>query len=203
MTKEGGSWGGHTRIAPMFRLASANKAYGVNPHAFGRVEALPSSLLDGVHSLPKSVSVIPPSSPSNPLGPSIFKDDSTPHSTNPDGGKDESVLIIDKQLGKGGTGEVCSAIDSGTGARLALKVSRAGSEDLAREALVYAAILEPLGLATTLRFHGYYRSDVYGILVMDRGPPPMGEFADLSPSQKFARLLLFLRTHVVDKHTRA
>ena len=76
-------------------------------------------------------------------------------------------------------------------------------EELAREALVYAAIVASFGLATVLRFRGLYRSEMYSVLVMDRGPPMMWDFDDLPLFQKFACLLLFSCTHLVDEYTRA
>ena len=183
-------------LASHFQLVG-RKGLWVTPAVFERVDNLATTFLDGL-GLTDHVSLVVPSPLSTrsfPTQPSSKREtENEPESEEmhmvEDGpfevqGMGERLLFrFGEWIGHGGTGDVYSATELSTGMPVALKFGGPENEEMQQEALCYAAILGPLGLAGTLRFWGLYRSDNNLVLVLDLGPARLGKFKYLSQPQR-------------------
>jgi hypothetical protein len=112
--------------------------------------------------------------------------DSTPLARSDRGPRPVWRFLVRPRIGRGGTGDVFAGLELSTGTAAALKVCSAKDALIRREAVFYQAAVEPLGLSTTLRFHGFFQSAYLSLLVLELGPSAIPSFEVLTLPQRSA-----------------
>ena len=125
---------------------------------------------------------------------------STPLARSDRGPRPVRHFLVQPRIGRGGTGVVFPGVELSTGAAAALKFCSANDALIRREAVFYQAAVEPLGLPTTLRFHGFFQSADLSLLVLELGPSAIPSFEVLTLSQRSAPRSPFFLSFTHGRH---